>query len=227
MQEHVDQIPRAAELASVWTLCAADVPGTAALLARAFSDNPCYAYMHPPVQSRARDLQAFFERNLRWRIVLGLTWVACLRGGQIIGTLTLEPPGGVTRSAGELLSHWVLPTLAEQGLTTLRRIKRTDSEFRSRYRDLCGTERYWHVHAVAVDPAHQGGGVGSTLLAHAMSELARLRAETPAPVMLSTQRERNLFFYRRFGFELMHQAKLGVERDSPGYTSWFMRLVRS
>lgn len=198
-----------------------DVPSTAELLARAFSDNPCYAWMHPRATSRHTDLRAFFERNLIWHLPHGLTWVA-VRNTRVVGTLTLQPPGGVQHGMARMLTHWVLPTLRHQGPRTVRRIAAADADFRGRYLAITEGRHYWHVHAVAVAPDHQGIGIGSAVVAHGMRELARLRVDPTVPVVLSTQRERNLPLYRRAGFELVNRQQMG----SPGssFVSWFMRL---
>ena len=202
-------------------LTAHDVPSTAALLARAFLDNPCYMWMHPREGSRPADLRAFFERNLLWHLSLDLTWVA-LRGDRVAGTFTLEPPGGVKYGIARMLTHWVLPTLRQQGPMTVRRIAQADAAFRTRYRAFTEGRDYWHVHAVAVDPDYQGKGVGASMLTHCMRELASLRSHATAPVVLSTQREKNLPFYRRAGFELVNRQEMGS--TGRRFVTWFMRL---
>jgi GNAT superfamily N-acetyltransferase len=194
-----------------------DLHATAAVLAAAFHDNPTYCFMHPRLPTRAHDLSCFFLRNLSWRMQLNLTWVACDADGQVVGTATLEPPGGVPHSTTQLLRHWVLPTLRGQGARTVARIAQTDASFGRRYRALSGGLPYWHVHAVAVDPNVQGRGVGSALLSHVLAQLERLRGSRPAPVLLSTQRERNLALYRKFGFLLRDEVEF------LGYRSWFMQ----
>jgi ribosomal protein S18 acetylase RimI-like enzyme len=200
-----------------------DVEATACLLARAFADNACYAFMHPRAATRVADLTAFFRRNLTWHAPLGLTWVAAGASGDVIATATLEPPGGVPSSIGRLVRHWVVPTLRERGLGAVARIVWTDAEFGRHYRRLAGQETYWHVHAVAVDPAAQGRGAGTAIMRHALEALDALRVLQPAPVVLSTQRERNVGFYERFGFELARRARMGAVAPGEAFTSWFMR----
>jgi len=197
-----------------------DVDATARVLAAAFADNPTYRYMHPRAHAHACDLERFFQRNLRWRVQLRLTWIASDADGQVIGTATLEPPGGVPHSTTRLFRHWVLPTLREQGARTVARIVQTDAAFGQRYRALGGGARYWHVHAVAVDPAQQGAGAGTALLAHVLGQLDQLLHTDPAPVLLSTQRERNVPLYQRFGFTLRESVVFH------GYRSWFMERER-
>lgn len=194
-----------------------DLHATAAVLGAAFHDNPTYCFMHPRAHARPHDITCFFLRNLSWRAHLQLTWVATDPDGQVVGTATLEPPGGVPHSTALLVRHWVLPTLRDQGARTVARIARTDALFRQHYQALSGGRPYWHVHAVAVDPCVQGQGVGTALLTHVLAQLERLRGNQQAPVLLSTQRERNLGLYRRFGFELRSEVEF------LGYRSWFMQ----
>jgi GNAT superfamily N-acetyltransferase len=206
---------------TVRKLAAQEHADTAALLAAAFADNPCYAFMHPREERRARDLDAFFRRNLAWHEPLDLTW-AVAEAGRPLATATLEPPGGVPFQARRALSIWLWPTLREQGFGTLQRILRADGEFQRQYREIARGD-YWHVHAVAVAPDAQGRGVGSQLMTALLRELASLRAARPAPVLLSTQRAINVQFYGRFGFELVAEQDMG-RGAGPGFHSWFMRL---
>lgn len=202
-------------------LANADVQPTAQVLADAFADNHAYAWMHPRAATRARDLRAFFERNLRWHLPLDLTWVAT-RGAQIVGTSTLEPPGGVPSGLRKDIAHWLIPTVRDQGLRTFLRTAAAGREFGERYRALVKGTRYYHVHAVAVAPDFQGKGVGSQLVAAALEECERLRARDAAPVVLSTQRERNLRLYQRAGFVLEQEHQMGVRWGSRGFRTWFM-----
>ena len=199
----------------------ADVHATAEVLANAFADNPAYVWMHPRAATRARDLRAFFERNLRWHSPLDLTWVAT-RGPHIVGTSTLEPAGGVRSGLREAIAHWLVPTVRDQGLYTFLRTAAASREFGERYCALINGTQYYHLHAVAVAPDFQGNGVGSRLLAATLQECERLLARDSAPVVLSTQRERNLPFYQRAGFVLREDHQMGVCWGSRGFRTWFM-----
>jgi predicted N-acetyltransferase YhbS len=200
-----------------------DIEPTARVLARAFGDNPVYSFLHPRASTRATDLESFFRRNLAWRDSLGLTWVACDAGGEVIGTVTLEPPGGVSGTFSATWSHWVVPTWREQGARGVARLAWTDAEFARHNREVAGQRRYWHVHAVAVDPRAQGRGVGMSMMTAVLAELTRLRDRDPAPVVLSTQRESNVHFYRRLGFETVKHVDMLRWRSS-SIESWFLRL---
>ncbi|HEU4430362.1 MAG TPA: GNAT family N-acetyltransferase [Myxococcota bacterium] len=198
-----------------------DVAATAGLLARAFADNPAYAFMHPRVATRPRVLRRFFERNLIWHLPVDLTWVV-VDGAAPVGTATLEPPGGIQGSAWKLITHWLLPTLLEQGPKALRRMLEADRAFARLNRSNAEAPAYWHLHAVAVEPKRQRSGAGSALLGHVFGELERLLPARPAPVVLSTQRESNVRLYGRYGFEERGTFTIGAGTPD-AFTSWCMR----
>jgi len=205
-------------------LANADIPQTARVLSEAFADNPAYAFMHPRASKRAADLTAFFERNLSWHTPLDLTWIARAPSGEVIGTVTLEPPQGLKRPLREGLSHWAWPTLREQGLHTWTRIMRADAEFTRHSKSTAGAAAYFHVHALAVAPSFQGRGVGVGLMREL---LGALPPHTATPVVLSTQRERNVRFYEQFGFVMAQCVHMGRTVTSRGFDSWFMHLGSS
>jgi GNAT superfamily N-acetyltransferase len=206
-------------------LTSADVHATARVLADAFAENPAYVWMHPRSAERSSDLRAFFERNLWWHLPLALTWVAT-RGPDIVGTSTLEPPGGVRSETREAIAHWLVPTVRDQGLRTFLRTAAASREFGERYRALVKGTRYYHVHAVGVAPDLQGNGIGTRLVDATLEECERLLTLDRTPVVLSTQRERNLPLYRRAGFVLKEDHQMGVRWGSHGFRTWFMLLER-
>jgi ribosomal protein S18 acetylase RimI-like enzyme len=63
---------------------------------------------------------------------------------------------------------------------------------------------YWELEMLAVDPACQGKGLGSTLLDHGLAICDRDRA----PVYLESSNPANLSFYRRHGFDLLAEVQL-------------------
>jgi ribosomal protein S18 acetylase RimI-like enzyme len=199
----------------------ADIPATADVLTAAFIDNPCYVFMHPRTTQRGDDLRAFFVRNLHWRLSLGLTWVA-RASGAIVGTCSLEPPGGVSHTGRALLQHWVLPTVRAHGVHTAMRIARADQFFARELREVCENDHYWHVHAVAVAAQAREQGVGAQLMRTLQEAHASHSARNRAPLVLSTQRERNLGFYDQLGFTVTHQVTLASTRARDRFTSWFM-----
>ena len=76
-------------------------------------------------------------------------------------------------------------------------------------------EPHWYLILLAVDPPWQRRGAGSMLVEHglAFADAAGVGA------YLETQKEENLAYYRRFGFELVDTLR-PLPGGLPYYTMW-------
>jgi ribosomal protein S18 acetylase RimI-like enzyme len=66
-------------------------------------------------------------------------------------------------------------------------------------------EPHWYLPLIAVDPAHQGRGIGNALMRHALEQIDRERA----PAYLESSNPRNISLYRRHGFEEIGTIQAG------------------
>ncbi len=66
-------------------------------------------------------------------------------------------------------------------------------------------EDVWYLPLVAVDPAHQGKGIGSALMKAALQRCD----EAGFPAYLESSNPRNVSLYERHGFEVMGQIQVG------------------
>jgi len=73
---------------------------------------------------------------------------------------------------------------------------------------------HWYLWALGVDPAYQGRGIGGSLLEPVF---ARAR-DAGFACYLETQTESNVGFYRKQGFDLLHEA----EFPEANLQLWFM-----
>jgi ribosomal protein S18 acetylase RimI-like enzyme len=64
---------------------------------------------------------------------------------------------------------------------------------------------HWYLPLIGVDPAHQGKGYGSALLAHALAKCDRDRL----PAYLESTNPRNVSLYKRHGFEVLGTIQVG------------------
>jgi hypothetical protein len=117
------------------------------------------------------------------------------------------PPGTKTLSLGEKLAEG-LPFLPE-GLPSVGKASRLNDLVRAHWPD----EPHWYLSVLSIEPASQGKGHGSALIAPGLERADR----QGVGVWLETQAEKNLPFYHRFGFELITR----VEAD-PGIPLWMM-----
>ncbi len=66
-------------------------------------------------------------------------------------------------------------------------------------------EPHWYLPLIGVDPANQGQGYGSALLAHALAEVDRQHR----PSYLESSNPRNIPLYQRHGFEVLGTIQEG------------------
>jgi len=172
------------------------VSAAASLLAVAFRDDPCFGVLlggATPTSVRHRlAYPAYFRVAVRDAFAVGH-----VDGNVVDGKLVAvaawfdsddrRPPVDIRRSADRLLVRLLYP----------RGLARADAGFTA-IATLHPREPHRYLAFVAIDPAVQGRGFGSALLAPALEAADR----DHIPCYLETPFERTLPFYRRLGFEV-------------------------
>jgi ribosomal protein S18 acetylase RimI-like enzyme len=169
----------------------ADAPRLAQALASAFQDDPVIAWVFPDEHRRRAVLPAFMEFRLR-TLAFPHDQVWMTAGGAA-AAVRLPPPGRWQPSRAQRLR--LLPPLVRFfGLRTasvlggLERMEKRHPDDRP----------HWYLFILGTEPAAQGQGLGSALLAQV---LARVDADG-MPAYLESSNERNLALYGRHGFEV-------------------------
>jgi len=110
---------------------------------------------------------------------------------------TLWLPPGVAPD-GPALERLINATVAEprrsEILTVLEQMEAAHPE-----------EEHWHLAFIGVDPAHQGKGIGGTLLAQTLARID----EQHLHAYLESSNPANVPLYRRHGFEVLHEIRVG------------------
>lgn len=172
----------------------AQLTAAARLCAHSMRDNPLHVRVFGADQERRlKRLQRFFAALLPYVYRKGLL-LGAYEHDRLIAVCGMLPPGHCMPTRGEMLR--LLPALirsnSPSGLFALRHWLDTWARH-----DL--PEPHWHLGPLAVDPAAQGRGVGSRLLAECFA-----RAEASgAACYLETDRAANVAFYERFGFRVV------------------------
>jgi GNAT superfamily N-acetyltransferase len=188
----------------------------AALLARAFDDDPTMTWVFPVATLRARDLRRLFAANLAHASRHG--WVdrasagdgaaaddraTGVGSGDAAGVALWLGPGAFPMRAWQALlsGHAALPLTLS--LTSLRRMRRLTAYAQMQHlRTVAGP--HWYLHGIGVEPDRQREGIGTTLL-----RLGLERADRDhLPCYLETARESTLPFYARFGFRVAIPGRL-------------------
>lgn len=179
----------------------ADVDRLAGALARAFDDDPVMAHLWPDEAKRRRILPAFFAAELhRVHLPLDEVWTT---DDQAAGALW-DPPGHWKLGlAGQLR---LLPSMIRLFGAGLPRASATLASAEAKHPK---DPPHYYLAVLGTDAQLQGKGLGSAVLEPV---LARCDSEG-TPAYLESSKERNIPFYRRHGFEVTEEIRLG--RNGP------------
>lgn len=186
---------------TVRTAGRADREAVAALLARAFHDDPAFSWIYPDPVDRARRLLRLFALLFDSDAV-GLRLLT--RGGE--AATLWRPPGQAQAGWWEMLRHAV-PLLRALGPSVRRALTVADAIDAHM---PAGT--FWYLHIAGCDPLHQSRGHGRAAVGAGLS-----RAAGRLPAYLETATERNLAFYGALGFRVT--GEWAVPRGGPRFWS--------
>lgn len=180
-----------AEPVAVAPLPPSQLPAAIRLLARAFRDNPLNrAVIRRRPARRLRSNEHGMRAHLPVARAHGRV-LGAQRGGALAGVLVAAPPWGYPFPRP---STWArLRCLAGQGLGVASRWAEVYAALDRRH----PRDEHWYLGTLGVDPEAWSRGVGSALLERWLAEVDR----DALPAWLETDREENLGFYARVGFE--------------------------
>jgi GNAT superfamily N-acetyltransferase len=173
-----------------------DARPLAAVLARAFLDDPLMRFILPDEGARRRRLPRLFRISLGVQYLpVGEVYTTSERAGA-----SLWSPPGRWRAPPSIVIR-TLPRLALALGTRLPISVRAISTVEAAH----PTEPHWYLAVVGTEPSLQGRGIGSALLAPILQ-----RCDHDAmPAYLESSKEANLAFYARHGFEVTKAIDLG------------------
>lgn len=181
-------------------------------LARAFQDDPVLTFLIPDPISQARAALTFMAAPVLDAERYGEVWTASV-DDTVVGAAVWLPPGTYPRGA----RRETLSVLRE-----MRSVHRIGSRIAASLRLYGEIDRihrrmaapHWYLALLGCDPAWQRQGHGSALLAPVLQRAD----EEGVPAYLETQKEENLPWYRRHGFEILQEI---TPRGCP--KMWAMR----
>jgi ribosomal protein S18 acetylase RimI-like enzyme len=181
-----------------------EVPQLAAMLARAFHDDPVTAWFLRSEVRRPTYARRFFAWQLRRLLVQEQVHVA----GEGSGAALWALPGRWRESTWQALRLFValVPALGPRLPTAGRGVERVESRHPA--------EPHLYLAVLGTDPPAQGRGIGSALLAPGLELCDR----DGLPAYLESSKERNVAFYSRFGFRVTDE----VQMPGGGPKVWLM-----
>ncbi|MGP3683466.1 GNAT family N-acetyltransferase [Streptomyces sp. IBSNAI002] len=188
----------------------AESAAIAALLARAFADDPVMAWMIPGATDRELRIARYFKlAQGQQRPRAGGVRVAATGDGRLLAAALWSGPGRWESSAVRELA--VLPRYARIfGVGGLQRAAGVQNALHEAHPDT----PHWYLPSVGTDPGLQGTGVGSALLRQQLAGCDRLGQ----PAYLESSKVSNIAFYEGLGFRVTGELPL----PEGGPTLWPM-----
>ena len=184
----------------------ADVESLSVALARAFHDDPVMTWLCPPGRGDQQDrMRRLFRIELsRWYIRHGETYTT----GDIAGGAVWAPPGKWKLGPWDMAraTPATMPVIGSRLITALRGLSLLDKKH--------PTEPHYYLSTLGTDPARQGTGVGGALLVPVLERCDR----DGIPAYLESSKERNVPYYRRFGFDVTERFVL--PKGPPVWGMW-------
>ncbi len=174
---------------------APDADPLAAVLGRAFADDPVWRWMFPRHPERMARMFAMLLRHAH--LPNGVSELAEYRGRILAGALW-DPPGRWKISVAAQLRQ--LPALVSVLGTRTYPVMRGLAEIERAH----PLEPHWYLAVLGTDPAAQGHGFGTALL---WSRLSRCD-DRRFPAYLESSKEGNIPYYERFGFRVTGELRL-------------------
>jgi GNAT superfamily N-acetyltransferase len=176
----------------------------------AFLDDPFFVFLSPNRRLRRRGLHIYWRGAVGCLGQRGLVLGVRGEGGRIVGVAAFVKPDCYPLPASAQLRQaaaalWALlprPPALVAGSRYLWAIDKVHPR-----------ERLWYLELLAVDPSVQRRGIGAALQEHLYQEADA----DQLPSYLETQKEENLAYYRRFGYELVSELR-PVRRGPPLWT---------
>ncbi len=180
----------------------------ASVLGTAFVNEPVSAAVYRAFseERRARALTVDFTSELAVGLRKGCP-VHLAEDGRVVAAALIYPPGAYPLTA---LDNWIflLKSVVRNGWYDLRSWVKWNDEV-----DAVHPQKpHYYLEYIGVDPACQGKGLGSQLLAH----LAAQADQAGVGCYLENANPNNLPFYARAGFEVIG------EKEIIGLHAWFM-----
>ncbi|GAB3293370.1 GNAT family N-acetyltransferase [Epidermidibacterium keratini] len=181
--------------------------GVRSLLARAYANDPMMRWVFPEPATRTDCIAAWLGLYVERYAEIGLIKVI---GGDPAVAVGVGRDTALPRSRPDTFPS---PSGILRALVG-REHSRTVTAAMARLASLGPQRPALYLQFLAVDPQEQGSGYGRELLA----QLLQLSHDARKPIKLETTNPVNVDFYRKFGFSVVDDMRLGID----GPTGWSM-----
>ena len=188
------------QLGSFFKLTPDHVKQACQVAGEAFQDDPTTLFIYPDERERKQKLQYGFVMVYNYGIKNG---VAYATSSNLEGIVIWLPPDKVHPSTWTMMRHGGFYAMRKVGLK-LKAMKRSFAVFgytETRH-EYHAPFDHWYLQNIAVKPEEQGKGHGGRLL---KPMIEKINSEG-LPIYLETNKEKNLSFYQKHGFEILEHV---------------------
>jgi GNAT superfamily N-acetyltransferase len=180
---------------AVRDVTAIDTDPLAAVLGRAFADDPVWRWMFPRHPER---MAAMFGMLLRHAHLPNGVNELAEQDGRILAGALWDPPGRWRISVITQLRQFpgLLRVMGNRTFAVLRGLADVERAH--------PVEPHWYLAILGTEPSAQGHGLGSMLLRSRLNRCDERRV----PVYLESSKEDNVPYYERFGFRVTGELSL-------------------
>jgi ribosomal protein S18 acetylase RimI-like enzyme len=171
----------------------------AALLARAFQDDPLYRAVLPDEDKRRKMSLWLHDKVLRYCSLYGTTHTL----PSLEGAACWLRPGQTELTIGRIMRSGLLAMPLRMGPAASVRFS-AYTDYSSRLRRRKSPDTYWYLWVLGVDLPYQGKGVGGRLIRPVLEEADASRTAC----YLETENERSLAFYEKHGFQVVAEGRV-------------------
>ena len=195
-----------------------DLKEAVALSMRAYEDYAYFANFFPDVKERLRVLWAVMYRA--WLTLFKKArFLVAKVDGKMVGLAVLEPPNFKRPSVFQFLIHGWLQVYWGVNVRRMNDwIAMDDAAGKPCHDYQKSNPDIWYMSSLTVDPAFQGKGVGTKLIAFTEYYVRERSADQ---LILFTNSEKNLAFYKNRGFEVFHECE--IAHDGKIMSSWSVK----
>jgi len=183
------------------------------MLARAFQDDPLFAYFVPNASQRYRKLPYIFEILIRYDVWYGEAYATSPNLEGVAGWLPSEKAKITLWRIIRAMDLVILFNYSKVGKEALSRMMSYDDYVSSIHKSHAPF-RHWYLYPLGVDPMFQGKGYAGRLLRPMLTRIDRKHL----PCYLETQNEKNLPVYQHYGFEIVDESTI----PNTEVTNWSM-----
>ena len=172
----------------------------ASLLAAAFFNYPMFTFYFPDPQRRARYLPWYLRNVLNCAFRYGDVYTT----PEVSGVIFTLLPGHTKVSLWEYVQNGFLLTPLLLGLQNYKRSMDCEDFVERTHARLMQDRPHYYLWGLAVDPARKSKGIGTAL----MQPVLEKADADKMPIYLETHDERNVGYYQRYSFDLIHTVNI-------------------